>query len=60
MMFFLIWDMRHWGKARLRRSIGKVRPFWLGRHVLHLSRAANRLLAIMMPTWDLMLGARLG
>lgn len=60
LMMFLISSVRHWRKARLRWSISKVRTSWLGRHVLHLGRAADGLLAISVPTWDLMLGPRLG
>ena len=60
MVVFLICTLSHRGEARLWRSIGKVRTFGLGRHVLHLCRAANGLLAKMVPYWGLMLGARLG
>lgn len=60
MVLFLIPTLRHRGEARLRWSIGKVGTFGLGRHVLHLCRAANGLLAKMMSTWGLMLGTRLG
>lgn len=60
MVLFLICTMRHRGEARLWWSIGEVGTFGLGRHVLHLCRTANGLLAKMVPTWGLMLGARLG
>ena len=60
MMLFLICTLWPRGKARLWWSIGKVRTFWLGRHVLHLGRAADGLLGKLVPTWNLMLGARLG
>lgn len=56
----MISTLTHRGEARLWRPIGKVGTFGLGRHVLHLCRAANGLLAIMVPHWGLMLGARLG
>lgn len=56
----MISNLTHWGEARLWRSIGKVRTSGLGRHVLHLCRAANGLLTIVVPCWYLMLGARLG
>lgn len=60
MVVFLICTLGHRGEARLWRSIGKVRTFGLGRHVLHLCRAANGLLAIMVPNGGLVLRARLG
>lgn len=57
---FLICTGSHWGEARLRWSIGKIRTFGLGWHVLHLRRAADWLLAKVLAPWGLMLGARLG
>lgn len=41
-------------------SISKVRTFELGRHVLHLCRAANWLLAIVVANRGLVLGVGLG
>lgn len=60
MVLVLIRTLGHLGEARLWWSIGKVRAFGLGRHVLHLCRAANGLLAEMLPYRGLMLGAGLG
>lgn len=60
MVLFLISTLSHLGEARLWWSIGKVRTFGLGRHVLHLRRAANGLLAKMVANRCLMLGPRLG
>lgn len=60
MVLFLVCTLSHRGEARLWWSIGKVGTFGLGRHVLHLCRAANGLLAIMVAPWGLMLWARLG
>lgn len=60
MVLFLICTLSHLGEARLWWSIGKVGTFGLGRHILHLCRAANGLLAEMVPNGRLMLGARLG
>lgn len=60
LVMFLIPSMGHWGKARLRWSISEVGTSWLGRHVLDLGGAADGLLAVTVPTQDLMLGARLG
>lgn len=60
MVLFLICTLAHGGESRLRWSVGKIRTSGLGRHVLHLCRAANGLLAIMVPDRGLMLGARLG
>lgn len=60
MVLFLVSDRSHLGKARLWWSIGKVGTFGLGRHVLHLCRAANGLLAKVVANWDLMLRAGLG
>lgn len=60
LVMFLVPSMRHWGKARLRRSVGEVGTSWLGGHVLDLGRAADGLLAVTVPTGDLMLGPGLG
>ena len=60
MVLVLIPTLNHRGEARLWWSIGKVGAFGLGGHVLHLRRAANGLLAKVVPGWGLMLGARLG
>lgn len=60
MVLLLVCTLSHLGEARLWWSVGKVGTFWLGRHVLHLRRAANGLLAKVVPHWGLMLGARLG
>lgn len=60
MVLVLVSNLCHWGEARLRWSISKVGTFGLSRHVLHLCRAPNRLLAEVVPNWGLMLGARLG
>lgn len=59
-VLILIFAMRHRGETRLRGSIGKVGTLGLSRHVLHLRRAANGLLAIVVASWDLVLGPRLG
>lgn len=59
-LWFLICTRSHWGEARLRWSIGKIRTFGLGWHVLHLRGTADWLLAKVLPTRCLMLRARLG
>lgn len=60
LVMILMSSVRHRRKARLWWSVRKVGTSWLGRHVLHLGWAADGLLAISVPTWDLVLGARLG
>lgn len=59
-VLILVFAMRHWGEPRLRGSIGKVGTLGLSRHVLHLCRAADWLLAIVVASRDLVLWARLG
>lgn len=56
----LLYLMSRGGEARLWRSVSKVGTFGLGRHVLHLCWAANRLLAVVVASGGLVLRARLG
>lgn len=60
MLLVMICALTHGREARLGWSIGEVGTFRLRVHVLHLCRAADRMLAEMLSTRSWMLGTGLG